>query len=256
MSELHIPEDPRYDLAHVWVKADGATATVGITDFAQACWGRVEFAQLPEVSERVRAGAAVGQLLCADAGPCDLLSPLSGRVTAVNDALVQEPALANDDPYGEGWLFRLQMSDPAELRDLMDAGAYRQALAAPLPEKVEETLATVFAHSVDAMILIDPYRRVLAMNPAAERLTGYRPAEAAAGCRCHHLLCCEGPEGTLHGVSCPGVSLGRGIRPAGPARFTLTRRNGERVRVSASYSPLPRPDGAAPLVLVSFREEC
>jgi glycine cleavage system H protein len=120
---MNVPEDLRYTREHEWVRVDGSTAWVGITDYAQDALGDVVYVSLPEV------GATVAAM-----GPCcevestksvsDVYAPLSGRVTEVNSELSDAPQLVNEDPYGKGWIFALEISDPSEVDGLLDAAAY------------------------------------------------------------------------------------------------------------------------------------
>jgi glycine cleavage system H protein len=108
---------------HEWVEVDGDTATVGITDYAQSQLGDIVFIELPEPGTAVRAGGDVAVVESVKAAS-DVYAPLSGTITAANQALADDPSLANTDPEGEGWFFRLTLSDPGELAALMDADAY------------------------------------------------------------------------------------------------------------------------------------
>lgn len=255
MAEINLPEHLRYDLAHLWVKADGLVATIGISDPAQRLWGHADFTQLPKTGSQLVSGEAFGQLVCGSAGPCDLLAPISGSVAAINDSLSDEPSLVNSDPYGEGWLLRVEMSDPAELRDLLDAGAYRRWLEESPPADVSAALGSLFVHSADAMMLIDQHRRILAVNPAAERLTGFAAREIVGEARCYHLFRC-GVEGEAsHGMDCFGVFSSQAGHIGGCSHFTIHRKDGTGVNISASYSPLPRADGQGVFMLISFRKE-
>jgi glycine cleavage system H protein len=253
MEPLRFPDHLRYDLAHTWVAADEKRATVGITSFAGNCWGRAEFVQLPEIGQVVTAGQIVGQLHCDLTGPCIITTPVSGKVAEISEALTDEPELATADPYGNGWLFRIDMSDAAELQDLMDAGAYREALNAPKTTDVSSLLAMVFRQSSDAMMLVDRYRRVLAMNPAAEKLTGYGLRDLAGECRCQHMLHCQAGEGSVHGVTCAGVQAFRELAAMKPGTISIERKDQRRVRVSVAYSPIPDPIGGDMYMLITMR---
>ncbi|HEY3414886.1 MAG TPA: PAS domain S-box protein [Armatimonadota bacterium] len=255
MSDIRLPEHLRYDLAHMWVQADGLLATIGVSDPAQRLWGQVDFAQLPRSGSKLVSGEAFGQLVCGTAGPCDLMAPVSGRVAAVNDSLSDDPSRVNSDPYGEGWLLRIEMSDPAELRDLLDAGAYRRWLEESPPEDVNAALGSLFKHSTDAMLLIDQHRRILAMNLAAERLTGFQAREIVGEARCYHLFRCGAEGDVSHGMDCFGVFSSQAGRIGGCSHFTIHRKDGSGVNISASYSPVPRKDGQGMFMLISFRKE-
>ena len=113
-----------YTKEHEWISVDGDQATVGITDFAQGQLGDVVFVELPEVGRQVSKGGEAAVVESVKAAS-DVYSPVSGEVTNANQALVDDPSLANTDPEGEGWFFRLRLSDQSELGGLMDAGAYK-----------------------------------------------------------------------------------------------------------------------------------
>jgi glycine cleavage system H protein len=113
-----------YTQEHEWVRVEGDEATVGITDFAQGQLGDVVFVELPEAGRQVSKGGEAAVVESVKAAS-DVYSPVSGEVTDANQALVDDPSLANSDPEGEGWFFRLRLSDPSELDGLMDAEAYK-----------------------------------------------------------------------------------------------------------------------------------
>ena len=122
------PEDLKYTAEHEWVKADGeAPVRVGITDFAQDALGDIVYVQLPEIGSAVRAGDACGELESTKS-VSDLFAPVNGTVTAVNEALADQPDLVNSDPYGEGWLLDIELEDTAEVEALMDAETYQGQL--------------------------------------------------------------------------------------------------------------------------------
>jgi glycine cleavage system H protein len=114
----------RYSKDHEWVRVEGDTATVGITDFAQGQLGDVVFVEVPQSGRRLERGGDAAVVESVKAAS-DVYSPLSGEVIEGNAALVDDPALVNSDPEGEGWFFKLRLSDPAELDDLMDADSYK-----------------------------------------------------------------------------------------------------------------------------------
>ncbi|GAA1601858.1 MULTISPECIES: glycine cleavage system protein GcvH [Kribbella] len=122
------PEDLKYTAEHEWVKAgEDGPVRVGITDFAQDQLGDIVYVQLPEVGSAVRAGDACGELESTKS-VSDLFAPVNGTVTAVNEALADQPDLVNSDPYGEGWLLDIDVEDAAEVTALMDADAYQGQL--------------------------------------------------------------------------------------------------------------------------------
>jgi glycine cleavage system H protein len=122
------PDDLRYSAEHEWVRVDGTIAEVGITDFAQDNLGDIVYVQLPEVGASVVRDAACSEVESTKS-VSDIYAPVSGTVVAVNEALTTTPELINSDPYGAGWIFRVELSDATEVDSLMDAAAY-QALVA------------------------------------------------------------------------------------------------------------------------------
>jgi len=121
---MNIPTDLRYSREHEWVRVDGSTARVGITDFAQDSLGDVVFVQLPDVGLDIVAGASAAEIESTKS-VSDVYVPVSGVVSAVNAALVEKPELVNSDPYGEGWILEVALGEVSELDALLDADAYR-----------------------------------------------------------------------------------------------------------------------------------
>ena len=124
---MELPDDLRYTADDEWVRVDGDEATVGISDFAQDQLGDIVYVEVPEVGRTVARGDAFGIIESVKA-LSDLYSPLSGEVTARNDALIDAPELVNSSPYGDGWMMRLRLADAAELDDLLSADDYRARL--------------------------------------------------------------------------------------------------------------------------------
>ena len=122
------PEDLKYHREHDWARIDGEEAVLGITWFAQDALGELVHFEAPEAGATVTAGESYGEVESVKA-VSDLISPLSGEVLEVNSAVVDAPERVNDDPYGEGWLIRIRMSDPGEADALLDLAAYRGVLA-------------------------------------------------------------------------------------------------------------------------------
>ena len=121
---MELPEDLRYSAEHEWVRVDANIAEVGITDFAQDTLGDIVYVQLPEVGATVTKGAACSEVESTKS-VSDIYAPVGGTVVAVNEALETTPELLNSDPYGAGWIFRVELADPTDLDSLMDPGAYR-----------------------------------------------------------------------------------------------------------------------------------
>ena len=118
------PEDLKYTAEHEWVKATSGTAVrVGITRYATEALGDIVYVQLPDVGETVTAGSPMGELESTKS-VSDLFAPVSGTVSARNEELDANPELCNSDPYGEGWIVEIEMSDPGGLDELMTAGDY------------------------------------------------------------------------------------------------------------------------------------
>jgi glycine cleavage system H protein len=122
------PDDLRYHPEHDWVRADGDEAVLGITWFAQDALGELVHFEAPEAGGSVSKDTAYAEVESVKA-VSDVVAPVSGEILEVNQKAVDEPEVVNDDPYGEGWLVRVRMSDPSELDSLMDAAAYRTHVA-------------------------------------------------------------------------------------------------------------------------------
>ncbi|DBA73120.1 hypothetical protein WJX79_005463 [Trebouxia sp. C0005] len=123
-----VAKDLVYQDSHEWAKVDGDTATVGISDFAQAELGDIVYVELPEVGSEVKKGEQFGVIESVKAAS-DVNSPVSGEVSAVNDALTDESNKVNKEPYSGGWLMKVKLSDKGELKDLMDATKYEDHCA-------------------------------------------------------------------------------------------------------------------------------
>jgi glycine cleavage system H protein len=121
------PEDLRYHPEHDWARIEGDEATFGITWYAQDALGEVVFYEPPEVGAEVKKDESYAEVESVKA-VSDVYSPLSGEVTAVNEAISESPEKINEDPYGDGWLVKVKLSDPSEADQLMDAAAYKKLL--------------------------------------------------------------------------------------------------------------------------------
>jgi glycine cleavage system H protein len=121
------PADLKYHREHDWARVEGDTATLGITWYAQDALGELVHFEPPGEGDSVARDESYGEVESVKA-VSDLISPLSGEVVEVNAAVVEEPEKVNEDPYGEGWLVKIALTEPAELDDLLDAEAYRQLL--------------------------------------------------------------------------------------------------------------------------------
>ena len=128
MAEASYPSDLKYHPDHDWARIDGDTATFGITWYAQDQLGEVVFFDPPAVGTTVTKDQPYAEVESVKA-VSDVIAPLSGEVTEVNDGLSSSPESVNDDPYGEGWMVRVRLSDPSEADELMDADVYEESLS-------------------------------------------------------------------------------------------------------------------------------
>jgi glycine cleavage system H protein len=124
LAEASYPSDLSYHEEHDWARIEGETATFGITWYAQDQLGEVVFFDPPQVGGTVRRGDPYAEVESVKA-VSDVIAPLSGEVLEVNQKAIDEPEIVNEDPYGEGWLIRIRVSDPSEAEALMDAQAYK-----------------------------------------------------------------------------------------------------------------------------------
>jgi glycine cleavage system H protein len=122
------PDDLRYHQEHDWARVEDGEATFGVTWYAQDALGEVVFYEPPEVGSQASKDQAYAEVESVKA-VSDVYAPLSGEIVAVNEAIADKPELINEDPYGDGWLVRVKLSDPSEVDGLMDASAYRAMLA-------------------------------------------------------------------------------------------------------------------------------
>ena len=125
---MEIKTDLKYTKEHEWLKLDGDTATVGITDFAQGELGDIVFVELPKVGASVAQMKPFGTIEAVKA-VSELFSPITGEVAAVNSALESDATVINKDPYGEGWLIKIKVKNPKELDSLLTAEKYREMVA-------------------------------------------------------------------------------------------------------------------------------
>ena len=125
---MNIPDQLRYSSDHEWaVAVDGGKVRIGITDYAQDALGDVVYVQLPEVGDTMSAGDSFGEIESTKS-VSEIYAPVAGSVTGLNDALADNPALLNEDPYGDGWICEIEIDDVAEFDQMLDADAYRKLL--------------------------------------------------------------------------------------------------------------------------------
>jgi glycine cleavage system H protein len=127
VAEASYPEDLKYHAEHDWARIDGDMATFGITWYAQDALGEVVFFDPPEVGTSVSKDEAYAEVESVKA-VSDVFAPLSGEIVEVNEGLVENPENVNADPYGDGWMVRVRLSDPSELDQLMDVNQYKELL--------------------------------------------------------------------------------------------------------------------------------
>lgn len=124
---MNIPAQLKYTTDHEWVGIEGDMAFIGITDYAQGELGEIVYVDVPTEGETVAAGEVFGSIEAVKT-VADLLMPVEGEVVELNAALEDQPELVNNDPYGEGWIIKVKMADPAKVETLMDAAAYSSFL--------------------------------------------------------------------------------------------------------------------------------
>ncbi len=124
------PKDCKYTKGHTWVRVSGQEATVGVSDYAQKQLGSVLFVEVAQVGDAVAQGKPCGTIE-SDKATSEVQSPVSGKVTAVNQDTLDAPESVNKDPYGKGWLLKVQMSNPGELQSLMTAEAFEKYISGP-----------------------------------------------------------------------------------------------------------------------------
>ena len=128
MAEASYPDDLKYHSEHDWARIDGETATLGITWYAQDQLGEVVFFDPPAVGSALAKDSPYAEVESVKA-VSDVIAPLSGEIVEVNEALGDNPAMINEDPYGEGWLVKVKLADPGEREQLLDAAGYRATLS-------------------------------------------------------------------------------------------------------------------------------
>ena len=122
---MNIPQELKYTKDHEWVKIEGDTATIGVTDFAQGELGDIVYVEVETLDETLEKEEVFGTVEAVKT-VSDLYMPLSGEIIEFNDSLEDEPEKVNNDPYGEGWMIKLKLSDSAELEDLLSADEYKE----------------------------------------------------------------------------------------------------------------------------------
>jgi glycine cleavage system H protein len=121
---MNIPENLKYTKDHEWIRIEGETGIVGITEYAQGELGDIVFVELPAAGKKVEAGKAFGTIEAVKA-VSDLYAPAGGEVVEINKKIQETPELVNKDPYGQGWMVKIKLSNPGEVNALLDAAAYK-----------------------------------------------------------------------------------------------------------------------------------
>ena len=124
---MTFPENLKYTKDHEWIRVEGDTGIVGITEYAQGELGDVVFVELPQIGKQVKQGESFGTIEAVKA-VSDLYAPIAGDVTEINSELEKAPELVNKDPYGKGWIMKLEIRDKNELNTLLDVKAYRELI--------------------------------------------------------------------------------------------------------------------------------
>jgi len=122
---MNFPDDIQYHKEHTWVRIEGKRAVIGITDYAQDSLGDVVYIDLPEVDTEIAANSEISEIESTKA-TSSVIAPVSGTVVEVNEELEETPEVINEDPYGKGWILAVEMSDPSEVDDLLDASDYEK----------------------------------------------------------------------------------------------------------------------------------
>lgn len=125
---MSIPQDLKYTQDHEWVRIEGDEATIGITDFAQSELGDIVYVEVETVDETLEKEAVFGTVEAVKT-VSDLFLPLSGMILAFNDQLEETPELVNEDPYGEGWIIKIKLSDPAQMDSLLTSEGYQEIIS-------------------------------------------------------------------------------------------------------------------------------
>ena len=126
---MNIPADLKYTKDHEWVKLEGTIATIGITDFAQSELGDIVYVEVETLDESLEQDEVFGTVEAVKT-VSDLFLPMSGKIIELNEDLDQEPELVNSDPYGKGWMIKVEVSDPSQYDGLLYAGAYEELVSA------------------------------------------------------------------------------------------------------------------------------
>ena len=124
---MNIPKDLVYTKEHEWVRVEDGIATIGITDWAQGELGDIVFVEFPQIGDTFEVGASFGTIEAVKA-VSDMYAPVSGSITEINSALEDDPMVINSDPYGKGWIIKIELSNPAELEQLLDASGYENQI--------------------------------------------------------------------------------------------------------------------------------
>lgn len=120
---MDLPSDIKYTKEHEWIKIDGNVATIGVTDFAQSELGDIAWLEMPEIGAETKKGDPFGTIEAVKTVE-DLFAPLSGKIVEINEGILDSPEWVNDDPYGKGWIAKIEFSNEAELADLLSAEQY------------------------------------------------------------------------------------------------------------------------------------
>lgn len=124
---MNFPDDLKYTNDHEWVKVDGKVGIIGVTDHAQGELGDVVYIDIPDPEAELAVGDSFGTIEAVKT-VADIFAPISGKIIEVNEALNDAPETVNNDPYGEGWMVKIEMSNPDELKDLLDVNAYKETI--------------------------------------------------------------------------------------------------------------------------------
>ncbi len=124
---MNIPTELKYTKEHEWIKIDGNLAVIGITDYAQGELGDIVFVELPSIGDEFKAGASFGTIEAVKA-VSEIFAPLSGKVAEINELLENDPMVINSDPYNNGWMIKIEFSDPADVESLISSDEYLELI--------------------------------------------------------------------------------------------------------------------------------
>jgi len=218
-----VPEDLRYTASHLWVRPGAGPVRVGLTSAAGLAQTIVRSVGLAAPGARLEWGTVFGWIETRQPGLVRLIAPVRGTVVEVNEALTADPDLLGRDPYGEGWLFAIELDDPDDLLALAGSDDYRRLATSEL--SAHRALPPHLHQAAEPVLLVDNFRRVVAANLVAQAEHGATARQLAHGVTCRELLgCCQQGGSLLPDGDCPVLrSLATGEPSAHDCSVVTTR---------------------------------